>query len=430
MKATIQKARELYTSIGISLEEEPATTIDATLAADFILDHEQQTITAKDSQQLFYGLTTYYLNQVTNKQKQTSYTAQINERCLMIDIGRKYFSLSELKALVHSMAFFQFTHLQLHFSENEGFRIASDRFPEIVSKEHLTKAEVRELIAYANDYGIELIPDFDSPGHLKQVLANHPQWCLPNAAGGVDARALNILDDEAVAFVREIYKEYAELFADSHYFHIGADEFVDFDRLEDFPTLVEAAKEAYGPEASGIEVFIAYVNDLVDYITDLGFVVRVWNDGFYRLNRNEQLSLTKNCEISYWTRWNQNMAPVTHYFDQGYSVINHNDNFFYYVVGEAAGYTYPTYEKISNEFTLTTFANGQQVSQEQLTQTPAIALAIWADIPDAKAGATVIEEVFWLQAAICLKVYEETDPGKETFSQLFQKWLSLLTNEQ
>ena len=52
------------------------------------------------------------------------------------------------------------------------------------------------------------------------------------------------------------------------------------------------------------------MNDLVDYVTDLGFVVRVWNDGFYRLNRKEQLSLTKNCEISYWTRWNQNMAPV------------------------------------------------------------------------------------------------------------------------
>ena len=41
-------------------------------------------------------------------------------------------------------------------------------------------------------------------------------------------------------------------------------------------------------------------------------------------------------------------------------------------------------KKISDEFTLTTFANGQQVTQEQLAQTPAIALAIWADIPDAK----------------------------------------------
>lgn len=123
MKEMTQKARELYTSIGVSLEEEPKIKIEPALTADFILDEEQKTITAKDPQQLFYGLTTYYLNQVTKKQQKNSYTAQIKERCLMIDIGRKYFSLKELKALVHSMAFFQFTHLQVHFSENEGFRI-------------------------------------------------------------------------------------------------------------------------------------------------------------------------------------------------------------------------------------------------------------------------------------------------------------------
>ena len=62
------------------------------------------------------------------------------------------------------------------------------------------KTEIRELITYAKGYGIEIIPDFDSPGHLKQVLATHPEWCLPNATGGVDARALNILDQRSCCF--------------------------------------------------------------------------------------------------------------------------------------------------------------------------------------------------------------------------------------
>ena len=111
-------------------------------------------------------------------------------------------------------------------------------------------------------------------------------------------------------------------------------------------------------------------------------------------------------------------------------MINHNDNFFYYVVGEAAGYTYPTYEKISDEFTLTTFANGQQVTQEQLEANPSDRISDLGRYPRCKRSCGSDHRSFWLQAIISLKVYEETDPGKETFSQLFQKWQSLLTKEQ
>ncbi len=257
---------------------------------------------------------------------------------------------------------------------------------------------------------------------MRQVLAQKPEWQLPTADGTRDERALNILDSEAVAFIQEVYREYAQLFEDSTYFHIGADEFIDFDHLENFPQMIEAARERYGEKASGIEVFIDYVNELAAFVESLGFVVRVWNDGFYRLNRQEQTTLTENCQISYWTRWNQNMAPADVFFEKGYTMINHNDNFFYYVLGEAAGYTYPTYEKISNEFQLTTFANGQQVAQEQLAQTQAIALSVWADVPEAQTSREVIQAIFWLQAAISQKVYNEPNRPKETVQKLYDGW--------
>ena len=116
------------------------------------------------------------------------------------------------------------------------------------------------------------------------------------------------------------------------------------------------------------------------------------------------------------------MAPADVFFEKGYTMINHNDNFFYYVLGEAAGYTYPTYEKISNEFQLTTFANGQQVAQEQLAQTQAIALSVWADVPEAQTSREVIQAIFWLQAAISQKVYNEPNRPKETFQKLYDGW--------
>ncbi|MGM0102233.1 hexosaminidase [Enterococcus sp. AZ141] len=417
-----QRAAVFFEEIGWQSAKDPLPkiVIDPQLDADFRF--ENQTISVSSPEHAFYALTKYGRDQATGQLAQKSYLAALKERCLMIDIGRKFYSLADLKAIVRSMACFQFTHLQLHFSENEGFRIESQQFPEIVSEECLTKQEIRELIAYAQNHEIAIIPDFDSPGHLRQVLAQKPQWQLLTADGTRDDRALNILDSEAVAFIQEVYREYAQLFEDSTYFHIGADEFIDFDQLENFPQMIEAARERYGEKASGIEVFIDYVNELAAFVESLGFVVRVWNDGFYRLNRQEQTTLTENCQISYWTRWNQNMAPADVFFEKGYTMINHNDNFFYYVLGEAAGYTYPTYEKISNEFQLTTFANGQQVAQEQLAQTQAIALSVWADVPEAQTSREVIQAIFWLQTAISQKVYNEPNRPKETFRKLYDGW--------
>ena len=123
------------------------------------------------------------------------------------------------------------------------------------------------------------------------------------------------------------------------------------------------------------------------------------------------------------------MAPVETFFEKGYEVINHNDNFFYYVLGEAASYTYPTYEKISQDFTLTTYAGNQVVAEQYLLQTPQIALAIWSDIPQAKTQAEVIADVFYLQAALSQKVFAEEPLKKTDFEPLFDIWQQSLKVE-
>ena len=123
-----------------------------------------------------------------------------------------------------------------------------------------------------------------------------------------------------------------------------------------------------GSTASGIEPFIQYVNDLIYYLNGFGFIVRVWNDGFYRNDDQEHIHLTNQCEVSYWTRWNPHMAALETYLIRGYTMINHNDNFLYYVLGEAAGYQYPTYEKINEHFQLTTFASDQKMKKQNQNQ--------------------------------------------------------------
>lgn len=397
---------------------------DNAVTATFALEKDAENIrvAANSAQHLFAGAMYACRQLVLGQPLDTDYHEEIKERIVMIDIGRKYFSLADLKKAVRSLALFQFTHLQLHFSENEGFRIESKEHPEIVSEHFLTQAEITELIAYANTYFIEIIPDIDSPGHLKQVLKTHPEWQLVNDELDALPTALDISKPAAVTFIKSIYREYAKLFSESTYFHIGADEFIDFEVMEKYPRLTHFAQRKWGETATGFDAFTDYVNQIIAEVKKLGFTPRVWNDGFYRVNRHHLFDLSTDCEISYWTKWHKNMAPVTTFFKKGYNVINHNDNYLYYVLGEAAGYTYPTYEKIAEEFTLTTFSGKQLITATHKKQVPAVALSIWSDVPDAQTAPVVLDNIFWLEAALAEKVYATPALGKATYHTLFDMW--------
>lgn len=397
-----------------------------------VIEYGEQIILKAASEKNLFHAGMYLINLLaTDNLKSGTTTIALPQprNLLMIDIGRKYFSMAALKKLITQLALFQFDGLQIHFSENEGFGIESERYPEIVSPQHLSKAEIRELIQYAAARFIEIIPDFDSPGHVAFILAEHPEWQLDmlDASGQLvkAPRALDILNPEAVAYVHSIYDEFAELFSTSRYFHIGADEFVPFDELEKYPTLKRYASEKFGADASGIEVFIEYVNHTIAHIRELGFYPLVWNDGFYRVNRNEKLHLSKDCIISYWTRWDKNMAPVSTYLEQGYQVINHNDNYFYYVYGKPEPYSDPTYEAIKEQWEKPLFASQQKVTQTDMEQVFATAIAIWSNNGETKTETEVNEKLFYMLAATMQKTAAIDLGEKARFFDLHQQLFAM-----
>ena len=320
----------------------------------------------------------------------------MKERALMLDMGRKYYSKEWLLRLIDYLHELEMNTLQLHFSENEGFRIESKLYPHIVSADHHTQDDIKEIIKYANDRGIQLIPDFDTPGHLQQILQFYPEYQLTEVKEGEkrkDPRSLNIANPEARAFIKSIYREYAELFAGSAYFHIGADEFIIFDDVAHYPELVADAKAHYGEAATGIETYVAYTNELIGEMTALGFTPRVWNDGFYRKNQHSLVTLDPRAEVTYWTKWHENMAEVATFIHKGHQLVNFNDNYFYYVLGEHASYTYPTKEKIETEWQVEKFASDQVLTPKQMEAVMGVSFAIWCDLADAQTEDEVFEGI-------------------------------------
>lgn len=317
------------------------------------------------------------------------------ERALHLDIGRKFYPKAWILDRLREMSELKLNTLQLHFSEHEGFTFESERHPEVMSERYLTKAEIREIIAEAKRLHIALIPSLDSPGHLAYALRHRPEWLLKNKNGEPARGALDITNPEAVAFVRDLIDEYAELFAGSDYFHIGGDEFIDFSHFADYPQLGRYAREELGIEGgTEVDAYVAYLNAVADRLEARGFVARVWNDGLYRDGQNQRVALKTSVQITYWTKWDRKMATAQTFADKGHELVNFNDAYFYYVLGEHAGYLYPTGAKIYESWhpgLLPRIAEGepQEWTQPYPSALIGCSFSVWSDKPEAQ----TIEEV-------------------------------------
>ncbi len=154
-------------------------------------------------------------------------------RGLLIDIGRHYQPPEVLKRNLDAMAAVKLNVFHWHLTEDQGFRVESKKFPKLHTMGsdglYYTQDQVREIIAYAAERGIRVMPEFDIPGHSTSWLVGYPE--LGSAPGpykieraaGIFEPALDPTRDQTYKFLDGFLGEMAALFPDA-YMHIGGDE--------------------------------------------------------------------------------------------------------------------------------------------------------------------------------------------------------------
>jgi hexosaminidase len=154
-------------------------------------------------------------------------------RGLSIDVSRHFISLATLKRNVDAMAAVKMNVLHLHLSDDQGFRLESREFPKLQELGsdgmYYTQSEMRELIAYAGDRGIRVVPEFDMPGHSTAWFVGYPE--LSSGPGpyqierrwGIFDPAMDPTRESTYKFIDRFITEMSTLFPD-RYFHIGGDE--------------------------------------------------------------------------------------------------------------------------------------------------------------------------------------------------------------
>ena len=153
-------------------------------------------------------------------------------RGLMIDSCRHFIPLDVLKRNLDGMEAVKMNVLHWHLSENEGFRAESHKFPKLHEQGsdglYYTQEEIREVIEYARDRGIRVVPEFDMPGHSTAWFVGYPElagggpYAIERQWGVFDP-AMDPTDEKTYKFLNEFIGEMARLFPDQ-FFHIGGDE--------------------------------------------------------------------------------------------------------------------------------------------------------------------------------------------------------------
>ncbi|MFI6119903.1 glycoside hydrolase family 20 protein [Streptomyces sp. NPDC051064] len=337
------------------------------------------------------------------------------QRGLNLDIARKHYDADWIEDRLREMADLKLNQLGLHFSDDQAFRIESDTHPEVVSEEHLTKAEVRRIVKLAQSLHITVVAEIDSPGHLGAVLAAHPDLQLRNTQGVVREGAIDISKPEAAQIVDDLIKEYAELFP-GDWFHVGADEYQALtvsDPAASYPQLAAAAREKYGDDATVQDLAEGWLNDRAAVVTEAKKIPKAWNDGFFS---GGTVAGDKGIEVEYWTGKEIGARPPQAYLAEGRKVVNLNDEYLYYVLGEPNDFTYPTGERIYEQWTPFVLRGTEPVAERYSKQILGGRFAVWGDFPNAQTQAQVAEGIRMPLNAVSQKLWDPREP-KLTWAQ-------------
>ncbi|GGS65522.1 hypothetical protein GCM10010206_30010 [Streptomyces cinerochromogenes] len=333
-------------------------------------------------------------------------------RGFMLDIARKPFSASWIEDRVRELGDLKYNELGLHFSDDQAFRIESSSHPEIVSADHLTKAQVRRIVALAESRHITVVPEIDSPGHLGAVIAAHPDLQLRNAGGVATRGAVDISKPASAQIVDDLLNEYAGLFTGNQW-HLGGDEYQALtvrDPQASYPQLAAAARQRFGSGGTVADLATGWLNDRAATVRAHDRTVRAWNDGFFR---GTSVRPGQDIRVAYWTGKEIGARPPAEYLAEGRKVINYNDEFLYYVLGQPQTFVYPTGQRIYEQWTPRVLRGTTPVPARYDGQILGGAFAVWCDFPHAQTEAQVAAGIRMPLRATVQKLW---DPGKPALS--------------
>ena len=225
-------------------------------------------------------------------------------RGFMLDVSRHYMPPEEIRKLLRAAAFLDMNRMHWHLTDDQGWRIEIRKYPLLTAvgatrgdsffggtpagernSGFYTREEIREIVRFAGNLGIEIIPEIEIPGHAAAMLAAYPAFgCRKNEterwqdrveiSGGIFPSLACAGNDGTVAFLKDVLDEVAELFP-SDMIHIGGDEAVKY-RWRRCPDCQRRIRELGLPSEDALQRWL--VLEIGGYLAGKGKRTVCWND--------------------------------------------------------------------------------------------------------------------------------------------------------
>ena len=347
-----------------------------------------------------------------------------------LDAGRKYFSVDSIKKIIDNASADGYNYLELGVG-NDGLRFLLDDMSvtangktyssEAVSEaihagneayynfntDELTQSEMDEIISYAKDKGISIIPLINSPGHMDAILSAANSLTNTDCSYNGSKRTIDVTNDTAVAFTQALIQKYVDYFADRgcKYFNMGADEYAN--------DVYTGGSMGFGnlQNTGKYSSFVDYVNQMATMIKNAGMTPMAFNDGIYFNNNTSSGTFDTDIVISYWScGWSgYTLMSASKLTDMGFKLINtHGD--YYWVLGKsdwqcsaekASGFNY-------KEFQHTELESGT------IDNPVGAMFCIWCDYPGADTEANVVSKTADTMAAFAKTLPSTSNSGTTT----------------
>lgn len=300
-------------------------------------------IIGKDTAGVFYGVQSLKqllfqgeltLPEITIKDK-----PRFHYRGFMLDCGRYFFTVEAVKVFLEMMALHKLNTFHWHLSEDQGFRaqildklllteIGSYRshtnFNSLKHEGYYTVEDMKEIVKYAHNLCIKVIPEIDTPGHVVAMISAYPELScfdrkLPVATHwGVKHDVLCIGKESTFRFMEAVFDELLETFTDG-VFHIGGDE-VPTTRWEICPHCQRRMKEEGFKEVGELHTY--YLDRMASYLKNKGAEVVMWNDRIKDYMVNKDVT---------WQFWNGDMKTedIVNEINSGRQFIMSNISAYY-----------------------------------------------------------------------------------------------------
>lgn len=341
---------------------------------------------------------------------------------VMVDCGRKYYSVESINSIISSAACAGMHYVMLAVG-NDGLRFilddmslsfngtdyTSDQVKKAIhagnqdydtrkgynpgDKEELTEADMVKIMKHANKEGVQIIPLINTPGHMDAILyamgsRKDALNAVSNpAAFSTSKTTIDINNADAVAFTQALLQKYITYFANKGctLFNMGADEYAnDINDTPHFSNLITSG---------GYSKYISHVDKVAGMIENAGMRPMAFNDGIYYNNNSAADNLRKSILVCYWSPgWSgYNLASASSLRSKGFELINTNGS-YYWVVGKndaqcdankASGFdktVFPTWD-------------GANWGTETIADPSGAMFCVWSDFPAAMEDTTVVDNV-------------------------------------